>query len=107
MNDSAFKTLVHRRFRVRNSWHNLRRFAPLRITDTRYASDHTPVRQRNGTVDLARFIGAIAIIWFHRPLPGASTALAALHLFIVLQVMFGVTRLMGPQARRLLVPWLF
>ena len=39
-------------------------------------------------------------------MPGGTTALAALQLFILFQVCFGVERALLPQARRLLVPWI-
>jgi len=60
---------------------------------------------RNGSIEYARFLGALAIVWFHLHLPGASTALAALQLFILLQVHFGFDRPLRQQVRRLLVPW--
>lgn len=61
---------------------------------------------RNGSIDVMRFVAALSIIWFHLPLPGGATALAALHVFVLLQVLFGASRPLGPQAIRLLVPWL-
>jgi hypothetical protein len=61
---------------------------------------------RNGSIEYARFLGALGIVWFHMKMPGGTTALAALQLFILLQVYFGAERALSPQARRLLVPWL-
>lgn len=61
---------------------------------------------RNGSIEYARFLGALGIVWFHMKMPGGSTALSALQLFILLQVYFGAERALSPQARRLLVPWL-
>lgn len=60
---------------------------------------------RNGSIEYARFLGALGIVWFHMKMPGGTTALAALQLFILLQVYFGAERALLPQARRLLVPW--
>lgn len=62
---------------------------------------------RNGSIDLARFLGSVAIVWFHLGLPGSSTALSALHLFILLQIYYGAGRSLVAQAKRLLVPWAF
>lgn len=61
---------------------------------------------RNGSIEYARFLGALGIVWFHMKMPGGSTALSALQLFILFQVYFGVERALSPQAHRLLVPWL-
>lgn len=60
---------------------------------------------RNGSIEYARFLGALGIVWFHMKMPGGTTALAALQLFILFQVYFGVERHLLPQALRLLVPW--
>jgi len=62
---------------------------------------------RNGSVEYLRFVGALGIVWFHMGLVGASTALAALPMFIMLLVYFGVDRALAPQIRRLMVPWVF
>ena len=61
---------------------------------------------RNGSIDLARGLGALGIAWFHAKLPLADIALAALPMFTVLTIYFGAGRPLGPRARRLLLPWL-
>ncbi len=61
---------------------------------------------RNGSIEYARFLGALAIIWFHLHLAFDETALSALQLFVMLQVYFGISRPLPPQARRILIPWL-
>lgn len=65
------------------------------------------MHKRNASIDILRFAAALAIVWFHLPIAGGSAALAALHVFMALQVFFGVGRNLRAQAVRLMVPWLF
>lgn len=60
---------------------------------------------RNGSIEYARFLGALGIVWFHMKMPGGTTALAALQLFVLIQVYFGAERALPQQARRILIPW--
>ena len=60
---------------------------------------------RNGSIDYLRFLGALGIIWFHMHLPYAVIGLAALHMFIIFLVYFGVGKSISDRASRLLIPW--
>ena len=62
---------------------------------------------RNGTVDLLRFLGAIAIVWFHLGLPYAEIFLSALPMFAMLSVSYGSGKSFPNRLRRFMVPWLF
>jgi len=69
---------------------------------------------RNGATDLARFAGALGIVWFHAHGPGAWIGHAALQMFMALLIyhMLGADRGLPlgrtarGRARRLLGPWL-
>lgn len=60
---------------------------------------------RNGSIDLFRILGALAIVYFHMRLPGKVYALAALPGFVILLVYLGGDRSVASRARRLLLPW--
>lgn len=62
---------------------------------------------RNGVIELARFAGSLAILWFHLGLPGREIALGALPMFVTFLVYFGAGQPIELRARRLLVPWVF
>lgn len=62
---------------------------------------------RNHGIELLRFVGAGAVVWFHLHLPGSWAAFAALHLFVILAVYFGAGRPLERHLRRLMLPWLF
>lgn len=66
---------------------------------------------RNGAVDIVRFLGALAIVWFHERMPYHFIAYSALPVFMGFLVYFAlVTRERTSNTRiraeRLLVPWL-
>jgi hypothetical protein len=69
---------------------------------------------RNATVDYARFVGAIAIVWFHFKMPGAELGYAALPMFLIIQIYYLIlNRKRRPLSQairfsffRLLRPWL-
>jgi len=60
----------------------------------------------NHSIDLARIIGALAIVWFHVKLPGGWAAYAALQVFVILLTYFSARRPLAKSAQRLLLPWL-
>lgn len=62
---------------------------------------------RNGSIEYARFIGALAIVWFHMALPGSTLALGALQLFLIIQIYFSWGRPLRVQIQRIMVPWVF
>lgn len=72
---------------------------------TSFAPKPSPSPDRNGALDLLRFVGALGIIWFHLRLPGGAFALGALHIFTTFAVYFGLDRPTAERARRLLIPW--
>jgi fucose 4-O-acetylase-like acetyltransferase len=59
---------------------------------------------RNGTVDCARFVAALGIVWFHSQAPGAWIASVALPVFLIL-LLIPLDASPGQRARRLLVPF--
>jgi peptidoglycan/LPS O-acetylase OafA/YrhL len=69
----------------------------------------------NGVADYVRFVGAIAIVYFHLKLPYNQYGLAALSIFASLAVFFLATRKeyetfaseVVKRVHRLLTPWLF
>lgn len=67
------------------------------------------VNRRNGTVDVARFVGSIGIVLFHAKAIGGEIGYSALSLFMVLTIFFatGSCGNVGERARRLLLPWLW
>ena len=60
----------------------------------------------NGTIDYARILGAIGIVWFHMHLWGGWFTHAALPMFVILLIYFGHNRPLHERARRLMTPWL-
>ena len=50
-------------------------------------------RGRNGVIDHVRLWAALAIVWFHLDLFGASFALSALPVFLILVLMWATARL--------------
>lgn len=68
---------------------------------------------RNGTLDMARFLGAVGIVWFHAGAPGREIGYAALPMFTTVLIYLGLrSRRVGTfsevvvaRARRLLGPW--
>lgn len=69
---------------------------------------------RNGSVDAARFIGALGIVWFHEQAPFAWIGYAALPMFMAFVLYFSLSQVDAPatranvmaRGRRLLLPWL-
>lgn len=66
---------------------------------------------RNGTVDIARFVGALGIVWFHEHAPFAWLGYAALPMFVAFLLYFALATAdrAGTDRRRgtrLLLPWL-
>ncbi len=78
------------------------------------AASHRDYPGRNGAVDIARFAGALGIVWFHEHAPFAWLGYAALPMFMAFLLYFallsGENRAAGTNTRsraaRLLVPWL-
>lgn len=62
---------------------------------------------RNGAIDLLRFAGAVAIVWFHLGMPYSSLALSALPMFVMLSVGLASRKSFSDRMRRFMVPWLF
>jgi peptidoglycan/LPS O-acetylase OafA/YrhL len=69
---------------------------------------------RNGSVDLLRFLGAIGIVLFHVKAPGSAIGYAALPAFVAITILYTLqgsagqtaSGFLGSRARRLLIPWL-
>ena len=66
---------------------------------------------RNGTVDAARFFGALGIVWFHEHAPFAWLGYAALPMFMAFVLYFALATSDRPanerrRGTRLLLPWL-
>lgn len=53
---------------------------------------------RYGDIDRLRFVGALGIVWFHVGAPGAAVGHAALLVFMMLLVYFGVGRPLAERA---------
>lgn len=60
---------------------------------------------RNGSIDLARWIGCIGIVMFHLGSPGAKIGYAGLPMFMMLVVYFGASRPVPERLKRLLTPF--
>ena len=60
---------------------------------------------RNGSIDILKLLGAFGIILFHSGAPYASVGLAALPMFVMLLVYFGVRSPFASTANRLLKIW--
>lgn len=68
---------------------------------------------RNALTDIARFVGALGILWFHAAAPGSKVALAALPMFMMMLVFFSLRaaeersmrEVAVDRAQRLLSPW--
>ncbi|MGB0660959.1 MAG: acyltransferase family protein [Mangrovicoccus sp.] len=61
----------------------------------------------NGSIELLRFVGALAIINFHMGYLQPAWSVSALQLFVLLLVFHGVGRALPERAGRLLLPWVF
>lgn len=66
---------------------------------------------RNGAVDIARFAGALGIVWFHEHAPFAWLGYAALPMFVAFLLYFALATSDRPgterrRGTRLLLPWI-
>lgn len=61
---------------------------------------------RDGGIELARWLGAIGILWFHAHVPGEQIGYAALPMFVLLLIHYGIDRPWRARAVRLMRPWL-
>lgn len=60
---------------------------------------------RNGSIDLARWLGCVGIVVFHLGSPGAWIGYAGLPMFMLLVVYFGANRPVPERLQRLLTPF--